>query len=370
MKRRLSQILKTPTVPLLLATMTACSSEEPPVRKKAQEGNKPPAADGTGASANDLAKVAPRPPLSVALNLDTAEFRINGLRVGLQDFMSSSAIAVTSLMPPQADYLEVMRCASSTVIRGTTDNLSDLELGAKSVADETRIMLANDFWTAAVNAGCLLITADTTDKVLIDAAAPSGSYRYVARACAALERLPDAKLYSNRNCSRQVTMSTNIDFQNARIADERRAVEEMQRSKDTAAALGRQLYTLTVDLNNALVECKERQADLAAAAKRKSAIATILNAGVSLGGQYLTSLNETAQNSDGTGLTTLSVGSALTNLFTQSQQLPTSCTAAEEIKKQAATSYRQLEATKKLFDTQVAKVETFKTMRQNVEQQP
>lgn len=269
-----------------LMFITGCSGNSEP--------STPPAAR-TLTAAEQLAQesrlLGSRRSVSI-FELDESGFRINGLRVGMQDYMDASSPVVLFFLPELADFIEILRCRADTVIRGSFDNLQDVDLGTNSLADESRSLQSNDFWKAASKtSGCLQIAQNYSDpKLFLDTFALSGSYRYVVRACVDNDRITDTeKLDTNRNCSKQVGISPVLkSYVNQRAEMEIEALQKAANLRMRADALGRELYAIAVRYNREESACEARNVDAAARAQKTKAINAIIGAGISLGATILT----------------------------------------------------------------------------------
>lgn len=336
-----------------LSFSAACSTEDLPQRTTpgSQSGDQQQSPHGSD-SETYLTFIEAREKVSVAFDLDTLNFRTNGLRAGLADHVTYKNIAVSMFLPSDADYLELMRCPNNSIVRGNFDSLLDLELGANSGIDEATLMAENDFWKVATESGCLLSSSDFSGSLFYDNSAPAGSFRYLARACVAPNRLSDAEGFTNRNCSRVVTLSNEVELPHSRSEAARKAANLAHQTQAKSSGLGRHIFDLTIRLNNALFTCQERETARLVAVKQKNAIATLVDAGVSLGGKYLEELNLQAKETD-----SLSIGSAITALFTSQSDFKKSCTEAEEIKQNAATAAQELKALGELYKSQQARAE-------------
>lgn len=322
--------------------IAGCSTELPQDRVHASS-------DDTASSPLLLSHIETRPKISVATDLDEVGFRMNGLRAGLQDFTLSTSPVVTLFIPEQADYAEVMRCSDSLAMQGIFENLSNIELGVSSADEEARLMASNDFWKAASQAGCLLVSTNQSSNMLFDHSAPSGTFRYMARACVDNSRLSDGDLFDNRNCSMQVTATPALTFRNTRQDKTQKALSDAQQAKSIAEGLGRYLFKLTVDLNNALIECDAHEKDRLVAVQRKNAVTTLIGAGLALGSGAVNELNTLSSNDAGGNPNPLTIGGALRSLFTSSADFPKSCTDADEARSNGETATKQIADQQKIY---------------------
>ena len=170
---------------------------------------------GTGTAA---ASAPARPGVS-AFELDDSDFLVRAISVGLQTYIGSQTPVLNYKLPSSADYAEILRCPSNTVILGVSSAvpLQDVELSGLSTAQKNQIYQTNDFFNAAINAGCAQISLGTVVSSFYDSWAPTGSYRYVIRACVSPQRLLDTATLTTRNCSMQVGISAALtDYVNSR----------------------------------------------------------------------------------------------------------------------------------------------------------
>lgn len=296
-----------------------------------------------------------------ALKIDDSDFRINGLVIGYQDYMSGETPIVNFLMPQKADYIEVIRCSENAIIRTATHNLDDVVIGSINLEEERSIFISNDFWKAALELTnqCVLISENNTSREFFDVRATSGSWRYLARACVSPDRLTDKEITSSRSCSRHVATAKIFDFKNQRIATENAALEKMQKFRDHVDGLGRELYFLTLTLNNALAACNDVETDRLIRLKRKEAITKIAGIGISLGlelslpasgfpavkaGEKTWSQlwDETWNARDTIAGQGAQITQALQWLFSSPNDYPKSCTKAKEIVSTADTKRSEL----------------------------
>lgn len=216
--------------------------------------------------------------------LDENNFRINGLRVGEQTFLKAETPILAYEMPPQADYVEILRCPENVVIHGGADTLEYVELGAKDLEAETRVYQRNNFWEAATAAsGCILIATSYTDTSFEDVSAPSGAFNYYMRACVDHDRLLSIDGFGGINCSRQVSRSVVHKHVNKRQTAELEALAEAANIRSKIDAINRQLVYKTIQLNQQLFECQEKHQTRLVSEGKKSAIAAILGGVIGLG---------------------------------------------------------------------------------------
>lgn len=286
-----------------------------------------------------VGKVMPsRSPVS-ALEIDELGMRIDAFRVGLVEFMQSQTPQVEFVIPEQADYVELLRCREDAV---AIRSLLNVEMSVANAVAVVRNMRETDFWKdASTSQSCLLISPSVSQNGYFDASAPTGTWRYVARACVQQERLIDKEIMGTRNCSRMVGVSTSLrDFKNARAERENKSVDDMRTALAKADGIGRQIFFQTIEFNNSIALCEKNKASNDKAEKHFSAIAQIIGAGVSLGATLLTA------SPQGSSIESLwnnrnvilgrgnEIGGVLSGLFINPSDYSNSCTSAEKIRDQ------------------------------------
>lgn len=344
MKRSFVLPVKKFTMLAIVLLVGACSSNETSISAK------PTDSDSSGKD-GDLALQEIRIPTVSAINLDNSEFRVSGVRASLQDFMTGETPVLNYLLPENADFVEVVRCKSDTIIRGPTHDLADVDLGSPSLEEEKRIFKQNNFWDIAISQTnqCVLVSNGFSAKIFRDLHVPSGSYRYLVRACVSPERLTETEYTTNRHCSRQIGISTLLqNFINKRADAETEALQRVSDMRDKVDGIGREIYYLTVSLNNALSVCNEKETQRQVRVMRKEAFSKILGIGISLGlelalpsngvaavmsgtmtfGQLW---NQTWDNRDVIAGQGMQVAQALNWLFSAPEDFPRTCTAAKEL---------------------------------------
>lgn len=334
----------------------------------------------------DMYAAKPIPMLS-ALKIDDSDFRINGLVVGSQDYMSGETPIVNFLMPAKADYIEIIRCFENAIIRTATHNLDDVVIGSPSLEEERRIFISNDFWRAALelDSQCIIISENNTSREFFDVRATSGSWRYLARACVSPDRLTDKELTSSRNCSKHVATAKIIDFKNQRLATESAALDKVQKFRDHVDGLGRELYFLTLSLNNALAACNDAETERQIHVKRKEAITKIAGIGISLGLElslpasgipavkagtktWAQLWGETWNSRDAIAGQGAQITQALQWLFSSPNDYPRTCTKAKEIVSIADTKRSELQNVHKELALAADEAEALRKNRKEFEE--
>lgn len=387
---RLSKTSKSFLLIGLVSTLwSGCSSE----KKENSKSKQADAALGVYDPATGGMKIIdPRPKVS-AFSLDEIQFQTVGVRVGLQDYMSSQSPAISFIRPELADYVQVLRCTKEAIISVNGNFLENVQLGTSQTSEQTKIMQSNDFWSAAEQTnGCVLIATEYADKqILIDGYAPSGGFRWIIRTCIAPARLVDTGALSNRNCTRQVSVSPVLeDFKNKRQETERLAIQEALRERDKMDGIGIAVYYQTVALNNALTECQALEDQRQASVTKKRAIGTIIGQGVGLAASFYSAGSGAALDktfswaqaakgawkagsaagvgSFGAGLGS-GLGAAINDLFTSSSDYPKSCSTAKKIENDGAILAQQLKAAHELFAAKMDQAEIARNNRVSLENQ-
>ena len=193
-----------------------------------------------------------------SIRLDEASFKVQGLRVAKRRYLDYSTPVLSWKLPPKADYVQILRCPSRTIIHGGGHFIDYVELGASSADEETRVYQHNNFWEAALgSSGCLLIADGLSDEIFEDSFAETGSYHYYARACVHPKRLLGVKYFSTANCSRQVTRSPLYEHVNKRSLEERKKLSKLWSIRNSIDSLGRAILEKTSDLNKSLYLCQK-----------------------------------------------------------------------------------------------------------------
>lgn len=197
-------------------------------------------------------------------NIDDGNFLPTNIAVGLQSFMDSESPVVTYKIPAEADYVEILRCQTNTILSGGLDSISldDLELQAgKDEVSRSALYRQNDFFRmASSQIGCTNVTSTTTAENFADPWAPSGSYRYLIRACVNPDRLTDTESQTQRNCSRQVGVSTALlDYTNHLHDQVNASLEAAFKNRTDVEVRLRLLHNKVFDYSDAIQECSDAE---------------------------------------------------------------------------------------------------------------
>lgn len=313
---------------------------------------------------NEL-KIVERPIVSAYL-IDEARFKINGTQVGLQAFIKYDTPFVTWMMPEQADYIELLRCKADIQIAGLDRAIGDVEVGTMSKDAEVEEFKANNFWKSAEDSGaCTLIGKDFNERhEFVDMASPSGNWRYIIRACVDLKRLADSKQAGSRNCSRQLGVSGVLSYyENKREKNKLAAMQIVTDQRSKMDAISRQIYSSTIDFNNALVECAKREKERIVSIKRRAAISQLVGLGVSFAANIFSAstsaissmdtFNKIWNSRDIIAGASVPIGGMLMDLTASEDDYPRSCTAAEEARVKTAVLVTQLKAEHLVYATKL-----------------
>jgi hypothetical protein len=275
-----------------------------------------------------------------AFDLDEIDMRVDAFRVGLVSFLSGDAPQVDFMIPQNADYVELLRCREDA---SAIQELLNLDIGVASAEAVVRRMRTTDYWQQASGSqSCLLLSPSVSKNGFFDASAPSGSWRYLARACVEQNRLLDTATLGTRNCSRVIGVSSSLpNHQNLRALKENEALDAMRKAMARADAIGRQIFFQTVEYNNAIVGCQKITAENNAAQIRFAGISQILGVGISVGITALTggadavSVESLWQNRGGVLGKGAAIGGILSSLYINPSNYVNSCNLADKIQADA-----------------------------------
>jgi hypothetical protein len=268
---------------LLTAGITAGAvgcAPTPKAPPKKSGGTQPLAANATNAAAG-----AVKGPISLEA-LDGSGMRLNMLGAAFYNFGRHRFPIVSFSFPPQADYVQVLRC------RGDADlgELGNIEIGASNSKQADAVYQSQDFWKkTATNPFCAYITTGTSNDKIIDFYAASGNYVYVARACVEKSRLAstDPDTLSN-GCTRQVGKTIVL---NGHINVEKNltfeAKDKMRAQRDKVDAMGREFVYLAKLTDSQISDCEKQRGANKASLLRREALGKIIGVGIDLGAKLL-----------------------------------------------------------------------------------
>jgi len=197
-----------------------------------------------------------RPKIS-AFRLDDPLFNLTQVSVGLQNLMFSESPVISYKIPEMADFVEILRCRKEA---GSLSELINVELSGRSESWRSHMYRSRDFFKyAEASQDCELLTDGHSRKDFVDTFAPSGSYRYLVRACVSPGRLSDKEQLSARNCSRRVGISSEFNnFVNKRKRDEQNALKLVATYGSRIDATTNAMQQLAASANEAINTCEDR----------------------------------------------------------------------------------------------------------------
>lgn len=212
--------------------------------------------------------------------LNSMEFRVSGVRVGLQDYFSYQTPFVIYTLPEKSDFAEVLRCSSELKISGQTDSVEirSVEIGY-GFFDQQKLFQENDFWKSAKDAGCKSIATGVVESPYYDAFASDGEFFYITRACVLPEKVlsdPQTSDNSDSFCSRVLSTTSQISYKNLRTAAQKATLAEANAISDKAFGLTRQAVSIASQLFSEVTKCEvDKKAN-----ERKSNILDWLQTGI------------------------------------------------------------------------------------------
>lgn len=316
-----------------------------------------------GTSLEDLEKLTEEQIKVSRLELDTAEFQVTKLAVGLKDFVDSKSPFVTFSPPPRSDYIELIRCENNVHLSGGTTPISLRPefLAGKTEEELSDYYSAANIWRAAtVHPKCVHVSLGEVGIEFVDSFTPSGSFIWLARACISPGRLLEKTLGSD-SCSNRVAVSPpRLDYVNNRDRKEdetRRSVAEYSSKMDMNAVA---IRSLALDYHREINLCEQREHKRMVDLEYKKAVVqlagTILEVGLEVktwtwatkaNGARVSGIRQVATHpGDAFGLLMALGGWAfapmLINLFSSEYDFPRSCAVAEQIDNNLKTTIEEL----------------------------
>ena len=136
--------------------------------------------NGAGAdydASKGFKRVDNRKPVSAFL-IDEAEFKMNGVQVGLQDYLTYETPVITYFMPRNADFVEIIRCPGSVLLTSREGKLLNVEATSKTNEELSEILREVNFWKQAEESGkCTLIASEYNSSLTFHDEAASSSSR-------------------------------------------------------------------------------------------------------------------------------------------------------------------------------------------------
>lgn len=240
-----------------------------------QEENDDDEEEQTTQQPSDNPLISYRRPKLSRFEIDDSKFIVTGIAIGLKDFIDSESPLLTYKIPKDADYIEIIRCDSHANIATGTGviSLDDTSLSGPS---RTTLYRTNDFFRAAEETkGCEVISLGEISNQFQDTFAPSGSYRYIVRACVASERLMDSEKLTKRNCSQQVGVSDEMKYTNKRKDQENKAIQKMHVHESSIDNAFWNMRIIAEEFIDELNRCEEREVERAIDTKIREAWVTV-----------------------------------------------------------------------------------------------
>jgi hypothetical protein len=287
------------------------------------------------------------------VNLDSAAFKITGLRVAVEEKILNHVPVVFFMPVPIADFYQLMRCDADANIQGPFSSLQSVEISAASQEEEVRSQIENRFWSVAENhEGCVKISDSMVRTVYYDADLSDGSYKYLARACT-LDAVQQIQ------CSSIVSLSTELpNYRNESSAWSAFMLEEIAQSERAIEELSLQLAKLSQEYATNIVMCEKETKIRALASQRKSFLATVIGMGAQIGAHLILNPFSTpleaassvwnsradlaAQSKPLTGL--------LKDMFITEADAQLNCPETEAIAREAQTVLLEIEGLKRTID--------------------
>jgi len=286
MSKRLSTPMRISCFALVSAAalstgITGCSQPASRPQTSAKKG----ASEPTAANAADASVGSVKSSISLEA-LDGAGMRLNMLGAAFFNYGRNRFPIVSFSFPPQADYIQVLRCRSNADL----GELGNIEIGASNTKQADAIYQSKDFWQKiASNPFCAYITTGTSNDKVIDFYANTGDYVYVARACVEKSRLSssDPEFLSN-GCTRQVGKTTELrGHTNVEKNLAFEAKGKMRAQRDKVDAMGREFVYLAKLTDGQISDCEKQRGATKASRYRREALGKIIGVGIDLGAKLL-----------------------------------------------------------------------------------
>lgn len=218
--------------------------------------------------------------------LESGAMRLNMAGVQKYEFGQHSFPIVQFVMPPQADFVQVVRCRSDANL----GELTQIEIGSNNTAAANSRYMEKDYWKkVAENSFCAYITTGTSINSVIDFYANTGDYVYVARACIEKSRLTITDGSDDTNfCSRQIAVTSVFRGHVNREKQVSAEIKESLRAqRDKVDAMGREMVYLAKQADQQLSECEQRRFSNQVSQRKRQALGKLLGIGINLGAQMM-----------------------------------------------------------------------------------
>lgn len=289
----------------------------------------------------------------ISADVDAADFKVTGLRVGLEEKLLNRLPVVVFFPVPLADFYQLMRCEIHADIRGPFASLEDVEILSVNPDDEARAQKENRFWTVAeTHSGCVMLTEALVRTVYYDENLPDGDYKYLARACK-FDTSQEAR------CSVVVSQSTGLtNYKNESSAWNTFILEEVAQKERTIEDLTLRLAFLSQQFATSIVGCEQENNRRALSLQKKTLLSEIIGLGAQIGGHLILNDFSTpleAASSVWTNRADLVAGgkplmTLLKDLFVTEDDLQLSCTEAESFAREAQIVLQEIEVLKQVVN--------------------
>jgi hypothetical protein len=261
---------------VFLFFLLSCKPESPPPDLGA-----PPS---QGEESLHLLEDLPPIPKIHPILLNSQDFMIPGIRVGIQSYLLSETPVLTFERPKAADWVSILRCPGNSVIVDGSYSIESVEGIHRTLEESIQIWRSHRFWDAALTMGrCELIAGAHSSSSFEDALAPSGRFFYILRPCIAPERLLKPQGMVPLACSGILGLSPVLNFQNQRPAYERDLLKKAAEQKEKIESLGQSILWKTQALYEELLVCQKEQKIQVASQAEGEAMTHLITLGVSVG---------------------------------------------------------------------------------------
>jgi hypothetical protein len=254
--------------------------------------------------ANDVGgfKLTPRPVVN-GETLNSDDMVLSGLGWGLTDQYRRSIPTLNYVLPKLADYAQIIRCSYDTAI----EDLWDVDLGT---ADRKRAwgkFFALDYWALSEkNFRCAFVTegfGKQGQASYLDLTAPTGEWRFIARACVNKERFSGSNA-AKHICSVWVGVAPRplAGYTNTFSESKAREANLLRERRDKLDAIVRRLVYITEAAALAEEKCVREGKKAVDNKAKREAMAAILATGVEAGVKIAKDLEAAAsKGNDGEG---------------------------------------------------------------------
>ena len=325
--------MKTSILPWLLLFCVSCTNKG---SSTADQAIADAEAQATLLTPKSSVPIIPVRPSVNPYDLDLSPFYPLALVIGLEAYLDAKSPILSYRLPPQADYVEIIRCNNKTVIETGLESTSiqNLAVSTLSQAQKDALYSSIDYFALALaNNDCAQLSLATTNATFSDTFAPSGSWFYLVRACVTPSRLLNVGQASNRNCSRQVAISAPLlTYTNSRDDKINNALRQENIATQNITSISQKITEEAQTYSDDLDNCAKTEQDRAQALKKKNALAQLIGSGIELGigivtfsgGGFFAFYMHFGFMAGG-----FTFGHILTNIMASSSDMPRTCTSAD-----------------------------------------